>query len=150
MNTVFVLKKQKILDQLNVPSTEYTDASPKGAIDEPIVELIKEINDYNDLVTTSSCSGRFSIYLEGSKDADASSGGKGGGAWLYISHDMLDGSLDIRDALSSAATSHAVRTVSDMDSSPDVDRSRFIRCKFEPMVMVFTRPILSSHSNNTL
>jgi tRNA wybutosine-synthesizing protein 3 len=107
----FRRKKAKILSQLSVPCTEYKDASPKGSIDDGIATLIEEINrDYfNGLVTTSSCAGRVSVYLEGMKKknkrgvwlaehqrADArevggsAAGGKGGGEFLFVSHEKVN------------------------------------------------------------
>ena len=43
----------------------YRDKSPKGSVDEGIRELINEINSYEGLVTTSSCAGRVSIFVDG-------------------------------------------------------------------------------------
>ncbi|KAF8938226.1 hypothetical protein BGZ58_001346 [Dissophora ornata] len=41
------------------------DKSPKGYVDEPLLPLIILINNHQDYVTTSSCSGRICTYLEG-------------------------------------------------------------------------------------
>ena len=115
----FTQRKTRILSQLAVPEAEYTDASPKGSVDAGIRSLIDEINAQPGLVTTSSCAGRASVYLEGRKkkqaaqdeereqqrmkvmgqDASASSssssgGGKGGGEWLFVSHDPFPGRSD--------------------------------------------------------
>ena len=38
------------------------DKSKKGSVDEPVVELVEYINQTADFCTTSSCSGRFSIF----------------------------------------------------------------------------------------
>ncbi|KAK4209865.1 tRNA wybutosine-synthesizing protein, partial [Rhypophila decipiens] len=74
---IFALKKAKILSQLAVPETEYSDLSPKGSVDAGIRDLIDEINSLEGVVTTSSCAGRVSVYLEGHKQLQkkASSGG---------------------------------------------------------------------------
>ena len=63
----FVAKKTKILTDLASPIEDYDDASPKGSIDTPIIPLIASINTLPQFVTTSSCSGRISVYLEGEK-----------------------------------------------------------------------------------
>lgn len=63
----FLQKKQTILRQLAVPETDYNDLSPKGCVDAEISEFVDEINGYDGLVTTSSCSGRISVFLEGRK-----------------------------------------------------------------------------------
>ncbi|KAF2737522.1 hypothetical protein EJ04DRAFT_541825 [Polyplosphaeria fusca] len=106
----FEAKKQKILAQLCIPVEEYHDLSPKGSVDEPIQPLIGNINSLDGLVTTSSCSGRISVFLEGSKrghethddpsDSElsrAGPGGKGGGSWLFISHHPVELSEGSRD-----------------------------------------------------
>lgn len=102
---VFEARKNKILEELSLPDAEYTDSSPKGSVDEGIRNLIRDINILPGLVTTSSCAGRISVFLEGRKKSTASgqdekeparvqlqfapSGGKGTGRWLFVSHDPL-------------------------------------------------------------
>lgn len=66
----FLAKKKTILDQLSVPVSDYDDLSPKGSIDVDIRDLIDEINRIDGCVTTSSCSGRVSVFLEGKKRTD--------------------------------------------------------------------------------
>lgn len=66
----FLAKKRTILNQLAVPVSDYDDLSPKGSIDVRIRDLIDEINQIEGCVTTSSCSGRVSIFLEGKKRSD--------------------------------------------------------------------------------
>lgn len=61
----FARRKEAILAQLAVPDDEYTDLSPKGTVDAGIRDLIDEINGLEGLVTTSSCAGRVSVFLEG-------------------------------------------------------------------------------------
>lgn len=69
----FIRKKNKILAQLSVPETEYDDLSPKGCIDAGIRDLIDEMNGREGLVTTSSCGGRVSVFLEGVKSNSSGS-----------------------------------------------------------------------------
>lgn len=92
----FLTRKSKILSQLSVPDAEYTDASPKGSVDVAIRELIDEINHgYEGLVTTSSCAGRVSVYLEGVKKSkktlNGASGGGGEGEGEGAGEDGEDG-----------------------------------------------------------
>lgn len=61
----FARRKETILAQLALPDDEYTDLSPKGTVDAGIRDLIDEINALDGLVTTSSCAGRVSVFLEG-------------------------------------------------------------------------------------
>ncbi|KAJ4386695.1 hypothetical protein N0V93_009593 [Gnomoniopsis smithogilvyi] len=75
----FTQRKRKILSALAVPDEEYTDLSPKGTVDAGIRDLIDELNRVEGFVTTSSCAGRVSVFLEGRKvregGGDVGSGG---------------------------------------------------------------------------
>lgn len=143
MSNRFTTRKEQILEQLEVPDGEYHDLSPKGSVDAPIRELIDEINALDGLVTTSSCSGRISVFLEGrkaiaddpaeeSEEPRAGPGGKGGGgAWLFISHDPVEHSQEPNLTWISKFGMHAE---GDQLSHTPVVSSRFIHIKFEPMV----------------
>ncbi|GBB85122.1 hypothetical protein RclHR1_01170006 [Rhizophagus clarus] len=61
----FHSRKQQILSSLNSSDTTRTDKSPKGSVDEAIIPLIELLNRHDDYVTTSSCSGRVSVYCAG-------------------------------------------------------------------------------------
>ena len=136
--TGFAVKKAKILSQLAVPDATYTDLSPKGSVDEGIRHLIAEINAVQGLVTTSSCAGRVSVFVEGRKTAVCDEGGDaqlagvggkgGGGNWLLVSHDPVEENdawiqgLDLADEANVSAGSAG---------------RRLIHFKFEPMVSLF-------------
>ena len=144
----FKLKKDKILLALAAPDNDYTDASPKGSVDKGIRDLIDEMNKIDGIVTTSSCAGRMSIFLEGSKYNDgemkggqladqvsqaAVPGGKGrGGRWLFVSHDPMD-----RNDFSTIEALGPVFEFSDQKPiSTDLNprKTRFAKFQFEPMV----------------
>ncbi|KAI0172724.1 methyltransferase TYW3-domain-containing protein [Hypoxylon sp. FL1284] len=74
----FAQRKRRILEQLAAPEAEYTDASPKGSVDAGIRDLIDEINGLEGFVTTSSCAGRVSVFVEGSKKKREENGLAGG------------------------------------------------------------------------
>ncbi|KAF1963182.1 hypothetical protein CC80DRAFT_487578 [Byssothecium circinans] len=140
----FLDRKRKILEQLDAPDEVYHDLSPKGSVDLPIRALIRDINRLDGLVTTSSCSGRISAFLEGSKRAEASlpepqettiagPGGKGGGGlWLFISHDAI--SMPEDGASSSFMSDFGLRKCDSADGRAQVS-SRYIHLKFEPMIL---------------
>lgn len=146
MTSRFEARKQKILEQLDAPDGEYHDLSPKGSIDAPIRELIGEINGFDGIVTTSSCSGRISVFLEGRKaDGDASKlpkegeesragpGGKGGGGtWLFISHDPVE--VPTASSQIDLMSKFGLRKASYDELSRSDAQHRFIHLKFEPMV----------------
>jgi tRNA wybutosine-synthesizing protein 3 len=125
----FVIKKQKILSSLSTPSAAYTDLSPKGSVDTAILPLIHEINALEGLVTTSSCAGRISVFLEGRK-LDAAVGGKGGGGrWLFVSHEPLN--LNLHEDLEKLFGLQ----VGVLDRRPTgMAVGRTVRFQFEPMV----------------
>ncbi|KAM0521729.1 hypothetical protein ACHAPE_002289 [Trichoderma viride] len=146
-SAAFCEKKAKILQQLAVPDAEYSDASPKGTVDEGIRYLIDEINTVEGYVTTSSCAGRASVFLEGrkSKTGDgehgeseqvARVGGKGaGGTWLYVSHDLKtdggEGYLDWMRELRLPDAAEGLEIYHDAG-----DERRLIHFKFEPMLLL--------------
>lgn len=135
---VFHARKTKILDELAIPDAEYTDLSPKGSVDEGIRDLIRDINTLPGLVTTSSCAGRISVFLEGHKKSShtetepqtqfAPSGGKGAGRWLYVSHDPFvfsDQKKSLHDQFGLVAG----------DGRPLAGQTlRLVRFHFEPLV----------------
>ncbi|KAG5952162.1 hypothetical protein E4U58_000910 [Claviceps cyperi] len=146
----FEAKKARILHDLAVPEAEYTDASPKGTIDTGIRNLIDEINDAEGFVTTSSCAGRVSVFLEGRKvaadvhgeaHAGASSGsasqvagvgGKGaGGTWLFVSHDVVEGQ-NWADGLALRGNAEGEETETEEETG---EGRRLIHFKFEPMIL---------------
>ena len=160
----FTAKKAKILQQLAVPDGEYTDLSPKGSVDEGIRTLIDEVNRHEGLVTTSSCAGRVSVFLEGRKTAEpgdastkgeaavpaqlATVGGKGGGGkWLYVSHDPIALSRKVKNETEETGPTRQEGCWATFfglnlgggglvgESTHDADeKGRLVHFKFEPMV----------------
>lgn len=73
----FLQRKNNIILQL---SSGKTDNSPKGYIDAHISDLCHYINTLPTVYTTSSCSGRITIFQHGSETK--------GGKWLLSTHDF--------------------------------------------------------------
>lgn len=69
---LFTTRKNKIIEELAIPDEDYTDLSPKGSVDLGVRDLIRDINALPGLVTTSSCAGRISVFLEGRRDVGSS------------------------------------------------------------------------------
>lgn len=161
----FTVRKNKIIADLSTPEEEYSDLSPKGSVDEGIRDLIQEFNALPGLVTTSSCAGRISVFLEGRRapnqqdsedDLTAGeqrkfvpSGGKGAGKWLYVSHEPL--------RMGSGGQSQEKKSLLEVfgmapgdGKPPGVDKEghapRLVRFHFDPMVSLF----LSSCSLHSL
>ncbi|KAF3905165.1 hypothetical protein AA313_de0202519 [Arthrobotrys entomopaga] len=148
----FETKKKNILNVL----ASGTDASPKGNVDIHILPIMEFLNSCDGMVTTSSCSGRLSVYLEGNKDtpatrdtghisSDGSSktqnvatvGGKGGGGkWLFVTHDIFpDAKMeDTADLLQTLLDNLPSESLSGYEAKVSKD-TRFIHLKFEPMIL---------------
>ncbi|QVM11024.1 hypothetical protein D8B26_005675 [Coccidioides posadasii str. Silveira] len=154
----FEAKKLKILGSLSLPDEEYTDLSPKGSVDVGIRGLIRDINRLQGLVTTSSCAGRISVFLEGarlsaepSQDGGereeeeevggelssaqtrqfASTGGKGSGKWQFVSHDPVN--ID-----QSRHSFHELFGLQPGNGSMKAGKNRemqLVRFHFEPMIL---------------
>ncbi|KAL4772637.1 methyltransferase TYW3-domain-containing protein [Aspergillus nidulans var. acristatus] len=162
----FVSRKNKILAELSAPEEEYSDLSPKGSVDEGIRDLIEDINTLPGLVTTSSCAGRISVFLEGRKAPNlpeespsagderkfVPSGGKGAGRWLYVSHDPLENK-------GNQSLFKLFGMVPGDGKPPGVDKGghalRLVRFHFEPMILHImaatlhhAQPVLSAASSS--
>jgi tRNA wybutosine-synthesizing protein 3 len=156
MPSSFERKKSSIIARLQVPDFQYSDLSPKGIVDVGIRPLIHNINSKDGLVTTSSCAGRVSVYLEGTRKKDSSAtaggdentsneasirhlsgrtsvGGKGpGGRWLYVSHGPIPLSLGEFGGASEFTELFGLSAqVQEVSHSED---TRYVHFKFEPMV----------------
>ena len=148
----FEARKSKILKELSLPDAEYTDLSPKGSVDEGIRDLIRDINGLPGLVTTSSCAGRISVFLEGHKKSTASqqeserqfapSGGKGTGRWLYVSHEPFHQPTNFGGA--APRSLHELFGMVPGNGKPPVPTDghtlRLVRFHFEPLVSTFLAP----------
>ncbi|KAI1153792.1 methyltransferase TYW3-domain-containing protein [Nemania diffusa] len=150
----FSRKKERILELLAVPDAEYSDASPKGSVDVGIRDLIGEINALDGFVTTSSCAGRVSVFVEGRKAGDgekpeaegddaarpatlAAVGGKGGGGtWLFVSHDPVVNSAneDVKGLLGLRESLEHERDRGD-PAKETLKDTRLVHFKFEPMIL---------------
>ena len=153
VSDAFEFRKRKILANLSIPDEEYTDLSPKGSVDERIRDLIRDINALPGLVTTSSCAGRISVFLEGRKKQTqkppqqqrrqfAPSGGKGAGRWLYVSHDPL-GDTGRPAGETHFKSLHEMFGMASGDGKPpklqgeEGQAPRLVRFHFDPMVRFF-------------
>lgn len=122
----FDIYKGKILKEL---ALNEADLSPKGNVDEPIWPLIHLINSLDDYVTTSSCSGRVSVFLEGQKTGSGL-GAKGrGGKWLFVSH------LPQLNVWESVTNYSHDEEGSDGYNSQFDQFDRYVLFKFEPMIL---------------
>lgn len=134
-NSPFDQKKRSILEEIGLTSQETPDASPKGTIDELCLPIINVINSHPDMVTTSLCSGRVSVFLEGNK-TETQIGAKGNeGKWLFVTHEPenLDNWYNTVDF----KYEHAKVT----DGT-----TRYILFKFEPLILhVKCRDLNTAH-----
>ncbi|EFJ46471.1 hypothetical protein VOLCADRAFT_118079, partial [Volvox carteri f. nagariensis] len=80
------------------------DKSRKGSVDAPVAVLVSRINSHPAVYTTSSCSGRITVFGEPTSETRA--GGKKGGEWVYASHDPAD-AQDVISAIHARCVSGA-------------------------------------------
>lgn len=148
MQARFETKKAQIVQRLARPEHEYNDSSPKGSVDESIRELVNEINSTPGYVTTSSCSGRVAVYLEGPKhdkstnetqnrraneaNRSSSTSGKGGGRWLFTSHNPVD--ITDFDNESSIYSLLDIEPAQSLSFPVHGQKNQLVHLKFEPMV----------------
>jgi tRNA wybutosine-synthesizing protein 3 len=74
----FDRSKRSVLEKLFKP-----DKSRKGGVDEMAVPVINALNEKKDFYTTSSCSGRISLFYE------SKSGKKHDSGWLFVKHNVV-------------------------------------------------------------
>lgn len=148
MSRSFEAKKKQILSDLALSDQDYTDLSPKGSVDVGILDLIHKINKFDGFVTTSSCAGRIAVYLEGARKATvgsslsdaggtAGAGGKGGGKWLFVSHDPISLEQAVQKhgsvlALCQLQADDGARAP--LSDGQPMSHSKLVHLKFEPMV----------------
>ena len=87
-------KRKRAALQALVNACEH-DKSPKGSVDEPIQGLVDLINAHNDYSTTSSCSGRISLFHTAGSDSAL----KGTGKWLLALHRTLVDADELKQTL---------------------------------------------------
>lgn len=110
-----------------IASLGVVDYSPKGSIDKNIIPVIEAVNSHDGIVTTSSCAGRVSVFVEGDKSKQQKVGGKGeGGHWLFTTHDASDLVPQWRKGLDE------YRTVEPVDPKAP---KRYVLYKFEPFIL---------------
>lgn len=128
MQDSFDQKKASILLEISSNSSDSPDASPKGTIDELCLPIIEAINSKSHMVTTSSCSGRVSVFLEGIKNVDLGDtkiGAKGNeGKWIFVTHDPK----------SLGKWYESVDLVYNNNYNTDI-KTRYILFKFEPLIL---------------
>ncbi|SCU78663.1 LAME_0A05270g1_1 [Lachancea meyersii CBS 8951] len=125
----FDQKKEHILAEIH---NNMQDLSPKGTIDELCWPIMNLVNSHPDMITTSSCSGRLSVFVEGNKlhNEEMKSGGKGdGGKWLFVTHKHED------VANWSQNLSEQVVYTTDLQERSLEASARYILYKYEPFIL---------------
>ena len=114
----FDARKAYVLASL---SSDTPDKSPKGGLDAPCAPLVTWLNAQRDVCTTSSCSGRVSLFAHAPGRAK-------GGAWAYISHERAS-SADIAAAFADTLHAQAAAAAAGQGAPGDVV------LRFEPFIL---------------
>jgi tRNA wybutosine-synthesizing protein 3 len=89
------------------------DLSRKGSVDAPIVNLLQKLNDHEDYVSLSSCSGRIIVFISGENNI------KKGCDWILVKHDpVVEETDDVWDLVQN-----------------NLGRKGVITLKFEPFIL---------------
>jgi Methyltransferase TYW3 len=127
--TVFDQRKKHILQDLE---SGEPDLSPKGKPDDEILELLELLNTHEDYVSTSSCSGRAVVYLDGNKHGE---GEESRGRWLMNRHKPFEAELLDAEAGTLYSTIFGEFIVGEEVKSY-ITPSRPVSFKFEPLVCI--------------
>jgi len=119
MGTPFDQRKQHIVNGLN--QQVYQDRSPKGSVDVAILPLIEIINQHINYVTTSSCSGRISVFHQCGDGDD-----EGGVGDDTISSDYNNNAADSGDGNAESNGSTGGSTSGAREVIPPKDRWVFV------------------------
>lgn len=71
-----------LFDRQKAEKLKKVDLSRKGSVDEPIVDFLQKLNQHQDFVSLSSCSGRIIIFV-GSDNV------KKGCQWILVEHEEV-------------------------------------------------------------
>ena len=115
----FDARKAQVLAGLR---SDTPDKSPKGGLDAPCAELVTWLNAQRDICTTSSCSGRVSLFAHAPGRAK-------GGHWAYISHERA--SADDVAAAFAQTLAEAASSSSSAPAAPPGD----VVLRFEPFIL---------------
>lgn len=126
----FDARKAIELANLALDADADADRSRAGRVDARCVEFVREVCASEDFFTTSSCSGRVSVFADrGAREVER---GLKGGRWVYVSHDPARG----------RAVVEAVREVEAETASPgetdgeDEDAAtKTLVLRFEPFIL---------------
>ncbi|KAF5729052.1 Met-10+ like family protein / kelch repeat-containing protein putative isoform 1 [Tripterygium wilfordii] len=119
-------QKRKASAIAALASTE-TDKSPKGTLDAAIVPLIDAINCQPSYFTTSSCSGRISIFSHPKiTDGKVPRKKARGGTWIFVSHEPADADVILKLLYPSSKSTQS------SDSPSELSELVF---RFEPLII---------------
>ena len=105
----FDQRKHRIITDL---ANNTNDLSPKGSVDAPITTLVDRINAHPHYYTTSSCSGRITLFQHYSSDGKGKSG-----RWLLCEHAAIP-LPHLHQALHTASTAPAASTAAVLRFEP--------------------------------
>ena len=129
MSTPFDQRKAHIIATLK---EQQTDRSPKGSVDTAILPLLTLINSIPDYVSTSSCSGRISVFHQCNSEVKEEKDEYNTTIppkerWLLVSHDPIH---DVpTTAVDLYARLHAMRF------QPEVGSKQSVLFRFEPFIL---------------
>jgi tRNA wybutosine-synthesizing protein 3 len=134
--TVFDQRKRRILEDLK---SDEPDLSPKGRPDDEILKLLQVINSNDNYVSTSSCSGRAVVFLDGDNNRQ---GEEAQGRWLMTRHTRFGEAL-FTCTLEELFTLLFGSLKKGVDWRSNERPSRLVTLKFEPLVYLYGVRVLT-------
>ena len=106
------------------------DKSRAGRVDERARDFVRAVNERENIFTTSSCSGRISVFAERTEE-DAKEHRKGG-EWVFVSHELVEEDDAIRsmiEKMRESLKSNGARIIG------DGERGKTLTLRFEPFIL---------------
>jgi len=127
----FDARKTLELANLALDADADADRSRAGRVDARCVEFVREVCASEDFFTTSSCSGRVSVFADrGAREVER---GVKGGRWVYVSHDPARGRAVVEAVRAVEAETAAAGDAEDEDEAEDAPPTLVLR--FEPFIL---------------
>ena len=131
----FAARKRRVLDDLQHNTN---DLSPKGSVDAPISSLVSLINSTADFYTTSTCSGRLSIFQHDDPQHPKT------GRWLLVEHQQVTAE-QVREAIRRGLSSQCEEK-EELKEVEGGKASSHAVLKFEPFIVSVACRSLASAS----
>ena len=107
--TTMMMRKSDFDDEEEEEEEKEEDKSRAGRVDERMREFVNVVNGCENVCTTSSCSGRVSVFAERTEE-DVNANRKGG-EWVFVSHEAVEENALITKVKESLSSTEKKKTL---------------------------------------